>query len=464
MSSRPPSFLLPNSPTCRVIDRFSDLPDNSPIIEDSEGKIPFWPLLHHLISTPILNISLLVDRLQTIAANAETYPGGDLGFLDKFLKEKGEEKIVYTIWLKVRQIALDIAVYFPSGELELLRPGCPLKLSRGQVACLVVHQFLCSFVPQRDDDGYQDLSIWYPEQQRHPVAARMYLEALFAYFESLPPAEELIVDHQAGHKPVSYELHQRNQTPLADSKLGPVYVNYLDVHTSDTHHPRVQGKGGAVVVPSNKVIGFGQSATQEEIFVGIAPEAYPVVLVAPRLADDTVIAVSGARAMVDVRGQRRNIEWNIRTMTNDSEGGRLIFMDALEMDMVERSSDNDLPDLYPENIDRELNKAINGFTSYNGDSIFTGLWGCGAFGGDPGLKLIILWLAAGAANVGLHLMMGPGEHDLGRGLEEVAKACDGMTLNDVRELLLVVPMELRKAGILKWIAEAASGASRLIQG
>ncbi|KAH7179377.1 uncharacterized protein B0J16DRAFT_169671 [Fusarium flagelliforme] len=463
MPSRPPSFLLPNSPSCRVIDRFSDLPDNSTITEDSEGKIPFWPLLHHLINTPVLSISLLIDRLQTIAANAETYPDGDFGFLDKFLKEQDEDKIIYTIWSRIKQIALDITVYFPSGELELLRAGCPLRLSRGQVACLVVHQFLCSFVPQRNDDGYQDLGIWYPEEQRHPSAARMYLEALFAYFESLPPAKELIDDHLAGHKAVSYELHQNSQAPLADAKLGPVHINYLDVHTSDTHHPHIQGKGGAVVVSSNKVIGFGQSATQEEIFVGIAPEAYPVVLVAPHLTDDTVITVSGARAMADVKGQRRNIKWNIRTMANDSEGGRLVFMDALEMDMVERSSDNDLPDLYPENIDRELQKATNGFTSYNGDSIFTGLWGCGAFGGDPGVKLMILRLAAGVANVELHLMLGPGEHDLGRELEEVAKACDGLTLNDVRGLLGRVPMELRKERILKWIAEAASGASRQIE-
>ncbi|KAJ4134959.1 hypothetical protein NW768_004568 [Fusarium equiseti] len=458
MSSRPPSFILPNSLSCRVIDRFSDLPDNSPITEDSEGKIPFWPLLHHLISTPVLNISLLIDRLQTIAANAETYPDGDFGFLDKFLKDQDEDKIIQTIWSKVRQIALDIAVYFPNGELELLRPGCPLKLSRGQAACLVVHQFLCSFVPQRDDEGYQDLGIWYSEEQKHPVAARMYLVALFAYFESLPSAKELMVDHLSGHHAVSYELHQNNQRPPADAKLGPVHINYLDVHTSDTHHRHVQGTGGAVVVSSNKVIGFGQSATQEEIFVGIAPEAYPVVLVVPHLTDNTVITVSGARAMVDVRGQRRNIEWNVRTAANGSEGGRLVFMDALEMDMVERPSESDLPDLYPENIDRELQKATNGFTSYNGDSIFTGLWGCGAFGSDPGVKLMILWLAAGAANVELHLMLGPGEHDLGKMLEEVVKACDGLTVDDVRKLILRLPGELRREEVLRWIAEAGSGA------
>jgi poly(ADP-ribose) glycohydrolase len=469
MSSRPSSFLLPNSTSCRVLDRFSDLPDNVQVEEDDEGKIPFWPLLHNLISTPVLNIALLIDRLQTIAANAETCQDGDYGFLKRFLQDHDEDKILHVIWPKIRDVALDLPMYFPSGQLELLRPDSPLRLSRGQVACLVAHQFLCSSVPQRSDDGYQDLGIWYSSEQRHPVAVRMYLEALFIYFESLPKAQDLLHNHRAGsdepHSFVSYELHQSSQVSLANARLGPVQVKYMDVHTSDTHHPHVQGKGGAVVVSSNKVIGFGQSATQEEIFVGIAPEAYPVVLVAPHLADNTVITVSGARAMVDARGQRRDIEWEARPVAsfdndpNSWQGGRLVFMDALEMDMLERSSSNGLPDLYPENIDREINKATNGFTSYKGDSIFTGLWGCGAFGGDPGVKLMVLWLAAGTAAVELNVVLGPGEHHLGKELEKVVTACDGLTVNDVRELLLRVPEELRREGILGWIAEEASGAS-----
>ncbi|KAL4729061.1 hypothetical protein ACLX1H_003469 [Fusarium chlamydosporum] len=455
MPSRPLSFLLPNSSSCRVLDRFSDLPENVQIEEDPEGKILFWPLLHHLISTPVSNIAQLIDRLQTIAAIAETYQDNDHGFLNMFLQEKNTSEFLNAVWPKIREIALDLPVYFPNGQLELLQPGSPLHLSRGQVACLVTHQFLCSLVPQRCDDGYQDLGIWYSSEQRHPTAVRMYLEALFAYFERLPTAQDLLDDHKtdsAGNtNAISYELHERSRVSLGNAQLGPVLVEYLDVHTSDTHHPHVQGKGGAVVVSANKVIGFGQSATQEEIFVGIAPEAYPVVLVAPHLTDGTVITVSGARAMVDVRGQRRNIEWNVRPTDNDWaswQGGRLIFMDALEMDMLEPPSSNGLPDLCAENIDREINKATNGFTSYKGDYVFTGLWGCGAFGGDPGVKLMILWLAAGVANVKLHVMLGPGEHDLGKGLDEVVKACDGMTLTDVRELLLGVPEWLRREEIL----------------
>ncbi|RGP61362.1 polyadp-ribose glycohydrolase [Fusarium sporotrichioides] len=470
MSSRPPSFLLPNSSSCRVLDRFSDLPDDIQVEEDNEGKVPSWPLLHHLISTPVLSIAQLIDRLQTIASNAETCQDGDHGFLKKFLQDRGKSKILDITWPKIRDIALDLPAYFPSGQLALLRSDSPLRLSRGQVACLVAHQFLCSSVPQRNDDGYQDLGIWYSSEQRHPTAVQMYLEALFIYFEDLPAAKDLLDDHQAGsyetHNLVSYELHQTSQVSLANAKLGPVQVRYTDIHTSDAHHPHVQGKGGAVVVSSNKVIGFGQSATQEEIFVGIAPEAYPVVLVAPHLADNTVITVSGARAMVDVRGQRRNIEWKTRPVSSLNEdqkswqGGRLVFMDALEMDMAERSSSDDLPDLYPENVDREVSKAINGFTSYKGDSVFTGLWGCGAFGGDPGVKLIVLWLAAGASNVELKMVLGSGEHHLGKGLEDVVKACGGLTANDVRVMLLRVPKELRREGILEWITGEASRVSQ----
>ncbi|KAF4447552.1 Poly(ADP-ribose) glycohydrolase [Fusarium austroafricanum] len=470
--SRSQSFLLPNSTSCRVLDRFSDLPDDAEVEEDENGRIPFWPLLRHLLCIQVSSISQLIDLLQTIATNAETCQDSDYGFLKRFLQEQGGSKTLEIIWPKIRHIALMLPIYFPSGQLKLLQPEWPLHLSRGQVACLVAHQFLCSSTPQRYDDGYQDLSIWYSSEQRHPTAVQMYLEALFAYFESLPEARLLLQDHEAAtnstHDAVTYELHQGVNASLGNTKLAPVYLSYLDTHTSDTHNPEVQGERGAVVVSANKVIGYGQSATQEEIFVGIAPETYPVVLVAPHLTDSTVITASGARAMADVKGQRRNIEWNILPISPPSEqstgwktawrGGRLVFMDALEMDMLEPLCGDGLPDLDSKNVDREISKAANGFTSYKGDSIFTGLWGCGAFDGDPGVKLMVLWLAAGAADVELHMMLGPGEHNLGKRLEEVVKACNGLAANDVRGLLARVPRELRREGILEWIANEALGA------
>ncbi|KAF5584623.1 poly(ADP-ribose) glycohydrolase [Fusarium pseudocircinatum] len=471
MSSRPQFFHLPNSASCRILDRFSDLPDDAEVEEDENGKVPFWPLLKHLLYTPVSSIAQLIDRLQTIAANAETCQDSDYGVLKRFLEQRGEADIFDTIWPKIRDVALTLPTYFPDGKLELLQPGHPLHLSRGQVACLVVHQFLCSFTPQRNDDGYQDLGIWFSSEQRHPTAVQMYLEALFTYFASIPEAIALLEDHQltphGAHDSISYELHLGKPVSLEAAKLAKLRLHFLDAHKSNTHNPELQGEGGAAVVSSNKVIGFGQSATQEEIFVGIAPEAYPVVLVAPHLTDDTVITVFRARAMVDMKGQRRNIEWTIRPTLPSKDfagwkkswrGGRLVFMDALEMDMLDHSEDTGLPDLSYGNIDREINKAANGFSSYKGNSVFTGLWGCGAFGGDPGVKLLILWLAAGVADVELNLMLGPGEHDLGRKLEDVVRACQELTATDVRELLSRIPRDLRGGGILGWVANEASGA------
>ncbi|KAL6352779.1 hypothetical protein LRP88_13252 [Fusarium phalaenopsidis] len=467
MSPRPPFFLLPNSPPCRVLDRFSDLPDDVEVDEDESGCIPFWPLLRHLLRVPISSTSQLIDRMQTIAINAGTCQDNNFAALKEFVSTRGEDKFFSRIWPKLRNIALDLPTYFPSGQLELLQPGLPLRLSRGQVACLVIHQFLCSAVPQRDDEGYQDLGIWYSSEQRHPAAVEMYLEALFTYFERLPEASDLLQDHNSftggTETCVIYELYRKeDEVALEAAKLAPVHASYLDAHTTDIHNPKFQGKGGATVVSANKVIGFGQSATQEEIFVGIAPESYPVVLVAPHLEDDSVIVVSGARAMLSVKGQRRQIEWSrigVPSLTGDVEqpGGRFVFMDALEMDMLESPSEGSLPDLHPENIDREIKKATAGFESYQGDTVFTGLWGCGAFGGDPGVKLAVLWIAAAVAGIRLHIILGPGEHELGVAFERVVKVGEGSSAKMMRDTLLKAPEKLRREGILEWIEQAVSG-------
>ncbi|KAK7426064.1 hypothetical protein QQZ08_007512 [Neonectria magnoliae] len=472
MKPRPPTFILPNSPSCRVLDRFSDLPENVHVDEDEEGRIPSWPLLRHLLQEPILTASQLIDRLQTIAANAEGRDGGDYGSLKEFLAGDGEDFFGST-WPNLRDIALTLPLFFPTGHLDTLEPGHPLRLSRGQAACLVIHQFLCSAVPQRHDDGYQDFSIWYASGQRHPVAVQMYLTGLFSYFTSLPDAQALMDDHETALDPgtcVTYTLHEQDDKSLDGVTLGTVHVDYLDNYNTESHLPEVQGPHGAVVVSANKVVGFGQSATQEEIFVGIAPEACPVVLVAPHLTNETVITVSGARAMLSVTGQRRDISWTVRPTPSPVtdfcswaqawRGGRLIFMDALEMDMVE-TADEILPDLLPENIQRELRKAQTGFSAHPGHTaVWTGLWGCGAFCGDAGVKLVVLWLAASAAGVRLNVVLGPEQHDIGRRFESVVSVCEKMSPSRLGELLLEVPKGLRKLAILDWLVERVSTGGR----
>jgi len=51
-------------------------------------------------------------------------------------------------------------------------------------------------------------------------------------------------------------------------------------------------------------------------------------------------------------------------------------------------------------LERELNKAFCGFRRDASDqpcTVATGNWGCGAFGGDPGVKFLIQLMAASLA-------------------------------------------------------------------
>ncbi|KAF7562879.1 hypothetical protein G7046_g1220 [Stylonectria norvegica] len=120
----------------------------------------------------------------------------------------------------------------------------------------------------------------------------MYLTALFTDFASLTDASALRQDHQAG----------TDHEGKFEIQLVRVQVEYLNDHSSESHLREFQGPRGATIVSANKVLGFGQSATQEEIFAGIALEACPAVLVALCLNDETILLVSFARPTLDVTG------------------------------------------------------------------------------------------------------------------------------------------------------------------
>ena len=124
--------------------------------------------------------------------------------------------------------------------------------------------------------------------------------------------------------------------------------------------------------------------------------------------------VRGAESMIEMEGYGREAKlkailekgtwhWSRRTM---------LFMDALELDSFDTQDGHFVPDLLSGNVDRELTKAYTAFNSglkiacSGSDSdayseVVTGLWGCGAFGGNKEIKTLIQWCAASMANVPL---------------------------------------------------------------
>jgi poly(ADP-ribose) glycohydrolase len=125
------------------------------------------------------------------------------------------------------------------------------------------------------------------------------------------------------------------------------------------------------------------------------------VLMTPTLKDLEVLIVRGAQAMISIKGYAQEARldkvleldydrysiamsvWPRRTM---------LFIDALELDMYNRAEA--VPDLFPSNVEREIRKSYTAFSSRSSKNeqhteIFTGLWGCGTFGGDWQIKAII---------------------------------------------------------------------------
>lgn len=325
---------------------------------------------------------------------------------------------------------------FPDGYIKVLgsAENPELVFTRRQLACLVVHQFLCTIptpswmmkgkgkesMIMAGEEGFVDFSLWYSDEPANFEAVCAYLTALFTYMEKIATKPGWL-EQGAEEWPVVMRLRslkdgddeQLKRMLASDSETSrtpfkPLEFVALPEPSTD---PSLLGvPDGAGVVFANRQVGFGKSATMEEVAVGTTPEACPIVLVTPPLKDDEVLIVVGVESLVVVEGHGRTARmtrvnravpptrdspWRTRTM---------LFMDALELDGYDNTSLDPLPDLLPGHVDRELQKAYTAFSSGSPTPyahVATGLWGCGAFGGNDEVKTMIQWCAAAFAGVPL---------------------------------------------------------------
>ncbi|KAL2818508.1 hypothetical protein BDW59DRAFT_152005 [Aspergillus cavernicola] len=422
-------FLLPSSADVRRPDRFA-------LVDSDDEEVHFWDLLTAILrseSAPIVDIPSFIQALETIAVTLRgTASDMDFGLLREFMSRHEEEeptsrKLFPEIWPALVDIALAMPSLFPEGTLPSLsstRDGgvSEAVFSRKQIACLVVHQFLCSLPPHPwPTESFFDLHPWYSMSSTvHRGAVDAYLTALFTYFGRLCRSAE---DQQS---PLSFSIEEwpivftmRTMTDQEVDKIevdqakevmmSSTHVDIVNLSQSQTAPPFHGLPDGACVISANKCIGYGPSGTQEELNTGISPEAYPAVLLAPPLSDKQVLICRGAEAMASIHGYGRDaklaeafrkpspspsdsLQWKNRTM---------LFMDALELDVLPVAGDSLIPDIYPSSrLFRDMIlKAYNAFSSETYSHIVTGLWGCGTFGGNRYIKCILQWCAAALAGI-----------------------------------------------------------------
>lgn len=150
-------------------------------------------------------------------------------------------------------------------------------------------------------------------------------------------------------------------------------------------------------VPGGGVLGRG--CVQEEIRFATCPELLVSRLICDAMSDMEVIYINGAAQFSAYTGYAASFAYN-RSLPVTGVGCRdvsLVAMDAVNFSRI--GSQNQYQ---PNWIERETNKAIVAFggsrlsilPSVTSGPVSTGNWGCGAFEGDPELKLLIQWIAA----------------------------------------------------------------------
>ncbi|KAI1164001.1 poly glycohydrolase-domain-containing protein [Nemania serpens] len=443
-------YLLPCSASFKCIDRFSIL-DDPEDFEDADGQVPFWPLFTTLLRSPVKTPAQLTELLDTIAVTLRDSSGsaGDYELLKSFIGASQPE-FCDRYWPSIVLLALELPQHFPHGTLPVLGTEdseSTLKLSSRQVASLVVHQFLCTLRAPVWREEFFDFSIWYASGQRHEEACWIDLTCLFTYLEtSLPTSKKSQEDRYITYTLITTEpgYAALSSSPIP---LSPIEITVVDSY--QTNPEQLGLPSGAAVVSAHRYIGFGQSATQEEVHVGSSPEACPAVLITPPLGANQVLVVRGVEAVMNITGQRRDI----KVMAQDDKEGRadwrqrtMLFMDALELDVED--DETGLPDLEPDHLAREINKAAIAFSSGPYDVVWSPLWGCGAFGGDPFVKVALLWCAASRAHVPLKVSCDRGSRELASSLHSLVVAIKGRieTAQDLLGLLRSVP---RKTARLK---------------
>jgi poly(ADP-ribose) glycohydrolase len=390
-----------------VEDRFS-------ILELDEPLVSFFDLLKTLLGQPTNTIPQFIELLATIHALLQRPYDSDFGFLRRFMQEEACcQGFLRDIWPVLTNVALDLPALFPPGTLKVLNDrDSSITLNRQQIACLVVHQFLCS-IPMPSwfpPDGSPDFHIWYATYQPHAGAVHAYLTALFTYFARVASGDG-VYEPSDSSPLITLRLwtYTSPNCPVHVSPLSPLCtLNIATVKEASTDPSFLGLPHGASVISANKSIGFGRTGTQEEVNVGSSPEACPAVLFTPILRDDQVLVVEGARAIVSVKGYGRQARLDSILESPASRWARrtMLFMDALELDFFDGTIE--VPDLLPGHLDRELKKAYIAFASRGSDpyeEIVTGLWGCRSFCGDEQIKTLLQWCAASLAHVPLMTMV-----------------------------------------------------------
>uniref|UniRef100_A0A7N8WS10 poly(ADP-ribose) glycohydrolase n=1 Tax=Mastacembelus armatus TaxID=205130 RepID=A0A7N8WS10_9TELE len=286
-------------------------------------------------------------------------------------------------------------LFFKPIPLLKSRRNHSLTLSQEQIACLLANAFFCTF-PRRNSrkseyGNYPEINFYRLFESSSPRKIEK-LKTLLCYFRRVTqtkPVGLVTFTRQTLNNPPHWESSQSQLTRLHITSKGAIEDDGYGMLQVDFANMFV---GGGVT---------GHGLVQEEIRFLINPELIVSRLFTEALENNECLIITGTEQYSKYSGYAESYKWNDshkdETPRDDWQRRctEIVAIDALRYR-------NFLEQFLPEKITRELNKAYCGFFRNNANrkhlsAVATGNWGCGAFGGDTRLKVLIQLMAAAEA-------------------------------------------------------------------
>ncbi|KAH3758646.1 poly glycohydrolase [Pelomyxa schiedti] len=212
-----------------------------------------------------------------------------------------------------------------------------------------------------------------------------------------------------------------------------VPISPVNIHTGAMEIPGI----GMFVDFANADLHIGSiipSATQEEILFSVRPYLFIGMLFSQRMRDHEAIIMSGAPQTVKYTGYSNTFKF--AGIFSPTEAGDLPIPQIVAIDAVM------LVQFNKECIIRDIEKAYVGFRGDpsnppHANTISTGGWGCGAFGGDIRLKFLQQVIAASASGLRMEFSTW-GDQGILRELSAINQAMQraSYTVRDVYNLVM----------------------------
>ncbi|KAJ8672540.1 hypothetical protein QAD02_003799 [Eretmocerus hayati] len=327
-------------------------------------------------------------------------------FFNEYIDDEEMKMCLGTLVPKMIQLALQLPNLI-TGSVPLLRrhTSKSISFSQLQVASLLANAFFCTF-PRRNSSNPQSeygsfpymnfnrlFSSFSEEKSTRCQSVMEKLKCIFHYFRRV-----------TSKAPEGTITIQRRFIPKKNCpRWEKQQMKLLPLHITSKGTIESQGVGLLQVDFANKFVGGGvlnYGCVQEEIRFVICPELLITMLVTEALDDTEALVINGVERFSKYEGYSDSFKWSgdfVDETPRDSSGRLktcVVAIDALYFKQPNAQFSMG-------NVIRELNKAYVGFSSEvpvsDLPAIATGNWGCGAFRGDPQLKVLLQLMSAAVA-------------------------------------------------------------------